>query len=187
MPMNLFADHLGPEYARLAELIKHAHLGDIKLEGYASVQRGNRIASLLCSLLGLPPNSESVKLTVNAQHRHDHVLWMRNFGGVAMTSCFVKDGDHLMETIGPVKFHMKLTVENGTLRYLLLKSSFLNLNLPAILSPSLDAFESEEAGFYHFGVRIELPVIGKLIEYKGKLLLTRSDTSSMRRTNSVAA
>lgn len=99
------------------------------------------------------------------------MLWARDFGGVKMTSCFVKDGDFLVEQMGPIKLWLKLTSENGTLRYKLMKASCLGFTLLKRFSPTLEAFESEDSGFYVFGVRISLPLIGKLIEYQGKLVL----------------
>jgi Domain of unknown function (DUF4166) len=170
--MNAFIDHLGQDYIYLGTLVKQAHIGTIRLEGMATVRRGNWFAARLCGLLGLPRNADAVRLVVIGQHLPDRIIWSRNFGGVKMTSCFIQDGVCLVERMGPVGLWLTLTVDNGVLRYRLIRTSFWNITLPSLLQPSLTAFEADDNGLYSFSVRIDLPLIGMLIEYSGKLILT---------------
>lgn len=170
-PTNLIEEHLGPAYANLDEVLKRAHTGAIKLTGNVSVTRGNVIARWLCDLLRLPPSAASVQLTVNGQHFPDQMLWDRDFGGIKMRSRFFKEGAALAEQFGPLKLWMKLTVDNGSLRYTLIKTTILGMTLPARWAPRVMAFEAQAADFYQFGVEVSLPIIGKLITYGGMLSL----------------
>lgn len=69
----------GCSYSNLNDVVKRAHIGTIKLEGNASVSRGNAMASVLCSLLRFPPSAASIKLTVIGQHFSDQMIWGRAF------------------------------------------------------------------------------------------------------------
>jgi hypothetical protein len=88
-----------------------------------------------------------------------------------MQSRFRLEGEYLVEKMGPVKLWMKLRVQNTVLEYELVRASIWGVTLPARLAPQLRAFEKEEAGTYVFEVRIDLPILGKLIEYGGQLQL----------------
>lgn len=169
--MNAFVTHLGDAYAGLDELVRQAHSGEIRLEGPVRVRRGNRLASLLCDVLGLPPSAESVQLVVDGRHLPDCMEWERDFGGVKMVSRFVLQGEHLVERMGPVRLWLKLACLQGRLEYRLVRASIWGLPLPGRLRPTLEANEMEEGGCYRFRVAVGLPLVGRLIEYAGRLRL----------------
>jgi len=170
--MNAFVKHLGKNYNSLAELVKQAHTGDIRLEGDVVVRHGNSLAKYIARTLKLPPAGESVHLVVNGYHEEQQMRWQREFDGHLMQSCFRLNGEFLVENMGPVKLWLKLVVEQGVLQYHLSKASLWGIRIPSLLSPRLSAYEKEVDQDYVFGVRIDLPILGKLIEYSGKLQFT---------------
>jgi len=169
--MNAFVRHLGEDYQKLPGLIQQAHHGVIHLEGNVFVRHGNMLARLFAGILKLPPAAESVQLTVDGYHEDSQMRWLRNFGGHQMQSCFRLEGDYLVENMGPVRLWMKLVVEQDTLQYKLCRASVWGVTIPAWFAPGLNAFEKEDNGNYIFGVRINLPVLGRLIEYGGTMRL----------------
>lgn len=173
--MNAFIQHLGEDYQGLKDVVKDAHIGDIKLHGHVAVSRGNVIANVLCNILGMPKTSDHVELTVYGSHSEQYMKWRRLFGATEMTSTFVRDGEYFVESMGPIKLWMKLANDNGQLVYRLVKSRFLFMPLPASLSPTLSAYETEKDGQYAFSVNVGLPFIGKLIEYSGLLDLEKGN------------
>jgi len=170
--MNVFIRHLGKQYPDLAELIKQAHIGDIQLTGSVFVRQGNLLARLLCKLLNMPKAGESVQLVVHGSHTDHEMRWSRTFDGHVMQSCFKEHGPYLVEKMGPISLWMQLRVADGALEYKLIRARFWGLPLPAFLAPKLKACEMEKTSGYDFAVRIDLPVIGKLIEYGGILKLS---------------
>lgn len=170
--MNAFVKHLGEKYSDLAGLVKQAHTGHIRLEGNVYVRHGNGLAKLFARVLKLPPAGESLRLVVNGYHEVDQMRWQREFEGHRMQSCFRLKGEYLVENMGPVKLWMKLGVDQGVLEYHLSKASLWGITIPRIFAPRLNAYEKEVDHHYVFGVRIDLPILGKLIEYSGQLQLT---------------
>lgn len=167
--MNALQKHLSDRFLELDELIQKAHIGTIKLKGLASVKRGNALASLMCTVLGFPKNSDQCPLEVLAEHKTEKMVWRRNFDGQVMVSHFSLAGPYLQESLGMIRMLMKLTVQNGRLVYGLVKTKMLGISLPRFLSPSLTAYEHEDENKYIFSVEVSLPIIGRLIKYEGRL------------------
>jgi len=170
--MNAFIKHLGQDYDDLAELIKQAHLGHIRLEGNVYVRHGNTLARLFAGILNLPPAGESVHLVVDGYHEEQQMRWDRKFDGRLMQSCFRVKGEYLIENMGPACLWLTLGVEQGVLQYNLNRVSLWGITIPRWCAPRLVAYEKEVGSDYVFGVLIELPIVGKLIEYSGALQLT---------------
>lgn len=119
----------------------------------------------------MPKSSDSVLLTVDGSHTTDTMIWKRRFGDVEMINTFILDGAYFVENMGPIKLSMTLQNHNGELVYTLEKAQLLFIPLPKLFSPTLSAYETENNGKYVFSVRVGLPIIGKLIEYGGELML----------------
>lgn len=167
--MNALQKHLSDQFHELDELIQKAHIGTIRLKGLVSVKRGNALASLMCTVLGFPKNSDQCPLEVLAEHKAEEMIWQRNFNGRLMVSHFSLVGPYLQESLGMTRMLMKLTVQNGRLVYDLVKTKMLGITLPKFLSPGLTAYEHEDGDKYVFSVEVSLPFIGRLIKYEGRL------------------
>ncbi len=170
--MNVLKRHLGEQFSALSPLIQQAHIGKIRLEGKVYVRQGNTIARMLCRMLNMPDEGESVNLIVDGYHQQHSMRWNRCFDGQLMKSNFQEQGPFLIEYLGPLKLWLKLKVDDkGTLNYRLKQVSLCRVPIPAWLAPGLVAFESDQSGGYDFYVRISLPLVGKLIEYGGLISL----------------
>jgi hypothetical protein len=51
-PDNLFRSCCGPDFDRLPEPVRQAHLGETRLKGRVRVQRGGALAGLLAEIMG---------------------------------------------------------------------------------------------------------------------------------------
>lgn len=162
---------LGLEYGNLPPLLREAHSGQTRLEGIVHVERGNWLARFLCALVGMPPAAEHCRLTVDGEHSAEQMLWQRSFDGFVMNSCFQRDGNRLLERLGPIVMRLRLSVVDGVLRYSLEKTRFWGIPVPAFLAPKTEAIEEQYGDWYRFRVRVELPVIGLMIAYGGQLQL----------------
>ncbi|ABD81742.1 DUF4166 domain-containing protein [Saccharophagus degradans] len=168
---NLLQQCLGNDYALLCPIVKAAHTGESQLKGTVWVRQGNIFARALCKIMAMPPQTNSVELTVHGKHDNNNMHWDRKFGNFKMNSHFAKSGNQLVEKLGPLNMHLALSVNNGTLEYRLQKTYFWGIPVPHFLAPKVEANEGEHAGLYRFSVYVFLPVIGLVVSYGGDMQL----------------
>jgi hypothetical protein len=166
---NLFRACCGPDFDRLPEPVRKAHIGCTRLTGGIRVQRGGALASLLVDIMGLPRAAESVEMSVEGKHRPDRMIWNRRFDDRHFKSCFARDGAGMAESMGSLRLHLRLAVRDRRVHYLLDRVSLWSLPWPRWLAPSLEAWEGEADGRYAFAVEVRLPLIGRLVRYEGLL------------------
>lgn len=159
----------GANFHLLPDTIQRAHTGRIRLQGRVRVERGGALANLLADALRLPSTGDSVAMSVDGDHQPDCMIWDRQFDGRRFRSCFRRAGGHLIESIGPFRLHLRLTVTGHRLRYVLDRVTLFGMAWPRALAPQLDAWEGEENRQYDFGVEVRLPLIGRLVRYRGQL------------------
>lgn len=169
MSQNALADAMGADFERLDPLIQAAHRGRIQLTGTAEVTRGRGLGGWLASILGMPAANSDCPMSVEGEHLADAMHWSRNFAGHRMNSVFRRDGNHLVEQMGPIRLRLRPLAEVGRLVYRLETARIGILPLPQVLTPRLTAWEREVEGRYSFEVDIGLPLVGRLVRYRGKL------------------
>ena len=165
--MNLLAQQMEGGFERLNPLLKTVHSGKQRIQGFAEIKRGNALARLICNIFGFPPEHPHCPLTVDCEHRTDAMLWHRNFNGMKMQSHFKAKGDYLIECLGPLQLYLQPREEGGQLNYHFSATCFLHIPLPNFLSPSIEAWEKELNGEYHFYVCVTMPLVGEVITYSG--------------------
>lgn len=162
-------DILGSGFEQLSPLIRKAHTGSTRLEGYACVEHGNLLARIVCKLVGMPPATERCPLVVVGAHDSNRIGWNRRFGDHPMNSSFRKLGVNLTERLGPIHMTLAVGVRDGALTYDLIRSRLFNIPIPEFLSPTLRAIEWQENDTYRFRVTVGLPLVGKLVSYFGDM------------------
>lgn len=165
---------LGGDFDRLASTVRRAHVGAIRLSGPARVMRGGTCATVLASIMALPPASDRIEMTVEGEHRPDRMIWNRRFGDRRFESCFQLRQGRLIESLGPFRLQLRPEARDGRLVYVLERVTLLGLPVPRILAPALEAWEGERDGRYDFAVEVCLPFIGRLVRYEGLLDLHES-------------
>ncbi|NRB38077.1 MAG: DUF4166 domain-containing protein [Pseudomonadales bacterium] len=165
--MNILAQQMDGGFERLKPLLQAVHTGSQRIEGFAQIKRGNAIARLICNIFGFPAEHKNCPLTVDCEHSADAMLWHRNFNGLKMQSHFKSKGNYLVECLGPLQLYLQPREEDGQLNYHFVSTHFMFIPLPGFLSPSIEAWEKELEGKYHFNVCVKMPFIGEVIAYKG--------------------
>jgi hypothetical protein len=168
---NALQSCMREDFAALHPLVQRAHLGKIQLAGTVDVARGRGLAGLLAAVMKLPVTDPACPMTVMGEHHADCMIWRRRFRDRTMVSNFRKSGDHLVESLGPLRLTLRPEASDGRLHYRLLAVKRGALRLPRFVMPQLIAWEGEENGFYLFEVEIRLPVLGRLVRYAGRLTL----------------
>jgi hypothetical protein len=175
--LPLYARLLGDAFERLPEPLKRMHevRGAVNAEGLASVERGpNPVAWLIASLFRFPAPGRDVPVQVRLEQKGGREIWERSFAGRRFTSLQSEGIDQedrlLVETFGPFTFAMALVVEEGRLRLVVRNWRFLGMRLPLMLGPREDVHETAIDGRFHFYVDIRLPLIGRIVRYRGWLI-----------------
>lgn len=171
MDENVLSRCLGPDFARMPDLVQRAHQGLIHLRGTVVVTRGRGIGGLIAAIMGLPPANSACAMTVRGEHLPEQLIWQRDFAGIRMVSNFSRYGDQLVEAMGPLRLSLRPEVVDGCLHYRLTAARIGPLNLPSWLMPRLTAWERERDGHYEFEVDIKLPLLGRLVRYGGLMEL----------------
>jgi hypothetical protein len=172
----IYRQLLGDAYAALAAPIQDLHkiATSRRFEGRAEVTRGRgSLSGLIARVVGFPPAGTDVPVTVTLTRTGAGELWQRDFGGHRFTSVqYLGEGASeglLVERFGPVAFAMAVVVDEGELRLVLRRGTVLGVPLPRWALPKIEAGEREADGRFHFHVDIALPVIGRIVRYRGWL------------------
>ena len=172
---SLYPRIVGPAWANLSEPVQRLHAGALQATGKFTVRHGERgPARLLIKLLRLPAAGVDipVKLLVTTQSSGER--WERTFGGGTpfVTEQRAGESGLMIERIGRAEIRYRLEIAGGALFYRQTGTKLclgpLRLPLPRWLAPRIAARESAiDEKSTHISVEVTLPVIGRLISYKG--------------------
>ncbi len=173
---------LGPaDFARLAPVVAafHAVDGEVLWAGEARVDgAANPLAHLVARVVGFPRQADSLPVTVVVEResrgdgRPPEETWVRRFGERRFRSRFHMNGQgRAFEQFGPFRFEIGFAVDNaGRLAYPVRSWSIAGLPLPRLLAPRSDTCEwQDEQGRFCFDVGISLPLLGRVVRYRGWL------------------
>lgn len=187
-PPPLYARVMGGDFAKLDPAIRalHSVLRDDGASGRGTVDCGNGwICKAIARMMRFPPAGE-YPVHVHFAERGGVEHWTRDFGGYRFSSR-LRDGGRgrVIEAFGPLRFHFRLPVRDGGLTMKLERWSLGPLPLPIALAPRSAAREWEEDETFHFDVPISLPLIGRIVHYRG-WLRPQNGTSSSRSVSNAA-
>jgi hypothetical protein len=167
---------LGSRFLELAPIVRAFHAGAqaMKARGVFSVEHGaSWLARLIVWILRFPPAGERVDLALVVEPTAAGERWSRSFGGVALVSEQWQKGGHLIERLGNNEITFALLAEAGALVFQQVRVRMVlgpvGLPMPAILAPKVSARVVDDGGVMRSEIRVELPVLGLLIRYGGRL------------------
>ncbi len=170
-PPCLYRRVMGDGFDQLAPAVRAMHevLRDSGAIGQAKVEQGSgALARLIARLMRFPPAGDHA-LHVHFAEADGVETWTRDFAGHRFTSRLGQSGGLLAEQFGPLRFYFALAADRGQLAMAIKRWSLWRLPLPKSLAPQSPAREWEESGRFHFDVPVDLPVVGRIIRYRGWL------------------
>lgn len=172
----LYARVMGDGFATIPEVTRRLHRGRpaITAEGEAVVIGAKNAAGrLVAKLFGMPGEASRVPIRVLIESRDGREHWTRFFDGKPMRSVMQRAGDGVIEeSFGPVAIRMVLVPRADGLDMVRSSGRLGPIPLPSFLLPSIKAEERVEGGRRHrFDVEIGLPLIGRIVAYRGYLEL----------------
>jgi hypothetical protein len=173
--MPLYRRVMGEEFDIMPAATRAIHRGRpaIVAEGEAVVTpAANGVGRLVARLFGFPQKAGTVPVEVVIEARDGREHWTRFFDGRPMRSAMRKQGDGLIEeAFGAFACDMRLVARQDGLDMVRVGGRFWRVPLPAVLLPVIRASERVDAeGRHLFDVEIGLPVVGRLVAYRGWLV-----------------
>jgi hypothetical protein len=174
-----------PLYARILNSAWHGLPAEIRAmhdverfalaEGRATVERGQGwLARLAGVIIGFPPASDDVPVTVRFDVADGVETWTRTFGAKSFHSNQFADGDGsgglMCERFGPLTFAMALVLVDGRMSLILRRWRVFGIAMPMFLCPRSSAYETVEDGRFRFHVEIGHPLTGLIVRYRGWLV-----------------
>jgi len=177
-PLSLYAEILGDAWYRLDDAIRCLHDtggATVCAAGtFQMLQSSHGLVRLLARLLGLPAaagEAVGVRLLVSAREHGEQ--WRRTFADCTLVTMQSQEAGTLVERLGIVALHFRLTVRDGALHYqttrAALRLGWLRLPLPHWLGPQITACERRAGDQIHVSVAVHLTLLGRLLAYDGRL------------------
>jgi NAD(P)-dependent dehydrogenase (short-subunit alcohol dehydrogenase family) len=169
----LYARVMGREFLGLPEVTRRVHRGRpaILAEGEAAViGPRNPLGRLVARLFGLPKEASKAPVRVLIEAREGREYWTRWFDGQPMRSVMSRAGDGLIEErFGIVAIRLALVARPDGLDMVPMGGRIGPLPLPRFLLPRIKAEERVDGTRHRFDVDVALPLIGRLVAYRGYL------------------
>jgi hypothetical protein len=174
--LSLFPALLGKHWQQLATPVQLMH-GDtpyVLARGVADVEgAGNLAVRWLRQILGLPKPGLQQSLEVTIERHGTREIWTRRFAGKTMRSVLeqVANMPLLSERLGPITLRFELLPEGMAIQWQLRSARLLGLPLPLSLFGDVLSHSGANDGRYTFHIDARLPLLGRLIAYRGWLEL----------------
>ncbi|MDB5539246.1 MAG: saccharopine dehydrogenase [Devosia sp.] len=172
----LYRRVMGDGFERLPEVTRRLHRGRpaVIAEGEAVVAPAeNAIGRFIARRLGVPVVEGRVPVRVVIESREGREHWTRFFADKPMRSVMsVAPNGLIEESFGPVAIRMRLVPRGDGLDMVRVSGRLWGVPLPGFLLPKIKAEERmDEGGRHRFDVEIGLPLLGRLVAYRGYLVL----------------
>jgi hypothetical protein len=172
----LYRALLGPAFEALPPAVQALHnsLSPRQWAGTATVRTGQGLlARIIKALLGFPPAADQVPVKVTFTPEKGGERWTRDFGGRTFQSRQQagrgRDEFLLVESFGPATILLALVVVGGRLFFVPRRWRLAGIPMPKALLPGGSSFEAETDGSFAFDIDIAVPLIGRIVAYKGTL------------------
>lgn len=148
----------------------HSVLRDDAASGEAKVTgAANALGAFVARIMRFPPAGQ-YKLHVTFIEREGVEHWTRAFGAFTFSSTLSEAAGNLVERFGPIRFKFDLPSNECGLEMRMRGWSVWRVPLPLFLAPQSRAREWEEDGRFCFEVPIALPLVGRIVHYRGSLV-----------------
>ena len=130
----------------------------------------NPFAQVIAWFAGFPSAGRNLRAAVTIEREGNGEVWVRRFGTKAFASHLNEVAGKLTERFGAITFDLDAAADAQGFRLSIVRARLGELPLPRFLTPQTDASAGiDENGRYRFDVAISLPVIGRLVRYRGWL------------------
>jgi hypothetical protein len=156
----------------------HENVSRARWSGRADiVGASNPLAFIAARIVGIPRAAQDVDVTVEFEVRDGVERWRRSFAGKPFVSLQHagegRDAGTVVERFGVLAFALHNTLDCEGLSQEIAAAYVLGIRLPRFLWPRVHARERIDGqGRFTFDVGIAVPLLGRLVFYKGWLMPT---------------
>jgi hypothetical protein len=156
----------------------HDNVSRARWSGRADIEgASNPLAFLAARVVGIPRAARDVDVVVEFEVRDGVERWQRSFAGKPFISLQYagqgRDAGTVIERFGSLAFALRNTLDGQGLSQEIAAACVLGIRLPRVLWPRVHARERLDArGRVTFDVGIALPLLGRLVAYRGWLMPT---------------
>ncbi len=160
--------------------VQHMH-GDaprVVARGEADVEGDNNvIVRMLRRVLGLPSPGMQQALEICIEREGSREIWTRRFARGHMRSVLDRDMESadLLERLGPVTLRFQLHHDANGIDWDLKRVSACGLPMPRAWFGQVLSRSSAHDGRYAFAIDTRLPLVGRLVAYRGWLEIVSND------------
>ncbi len=161
-------------FASMPPAVRAAHapdparelLGEVDIDGAE-----NPFGQVIAWFAGFPRAGKGVRAAVTIEREGDGEVWVRRFGRATFASHLSEHApERLAERFGPITFDLDAKADAYGFKLAIVGARLGELPLPRFLTPRTEAAaHADENGRYRFDVTISLPVLGRLVRYRGWL------------------
>ncbi|HEX8444198.1 MAG TPA: DUF4166 domain-containing protein [Allosphingosinicella sp.] len=142
--------------------------------GLANVTRGRGVLpNLVAALVGFPRTAAQVPVSVEFSPENGAERWTRTFGGKSFSSVQAfgtgKNEYLVVERFGVATFALALVIKDGRLHLMPRRWLLAGIPMAGILLPTGTSYETVRDGQFAFDVEISIPLIGRIVAYRGTL------------------
>ena len=98
----------------LALQLFHSAPGGGNASGFVTVRRRN---GLLAALIGFPPAGDGIAMRLQVRSNGNEEVWTRSFGEIVRRSIQRREGDLLLESVGPVRVFFRVSGDRRGMRF----------------------------------------------------------------------
>jgi hypothetical protein len=112
----LYPQLLGRDFEKLPRVLRdfHSAPGGGRASGTVSVRRERR---WLAGLVGFPPSGDSIPARLQVIGSEDGEIWIRRFGTAELRTFQWREGDLLLETLGPLRISFRIFADHTGMRF----------------------------------------------------------------------
>jgi saccharopine dehydrogenase-like NADP-dependent oxidoreductase len=162
-------------FGAMPEAVRTAHAFDPArdLHGRVDVDGAQTwLARVVARAVGFPATGRDLPAAVTMERDGDGEIWIRRFGTYEFRS-ILNAGDRpgaLTERFGALTFDLDARADASGFTLAITRARLGQIRLPRVLTPQTQAAAHvDEQGRYRFDVTIEMPLIGRLVRYRGWL------------------
>lgn len=162
------------QFGEMPRVVRDAHVPDPATDLAGEVETTGPetwAGHVIAWFVGFPSTTGTCPAQVTIERDDDGELWVRRFGAAAFQSRLSAGAPgKIAERFGPITFDLDAKADQGGFSLAVAQARLGELPLPRFLTPVSDATAGvDEQGRYRFDVTIKLPLIGRLVRYRGSL------------------
>ena len=170
----ILAQAMGAPFETMPSLVRHIHspAPKVELEGRVEIDgAANELGQIVARLGGFGATARDLPASVTIERAGTEEIWTRRFGSQSFASRMsATPFGGLCEAFGPIALALEAQTTQRGFTLAVKRWRLGPIPLPRFLMPTTRAQAGMDAqGRYNFDVWIGLPLIGRLIHYRGWL------------------